>query len=49
MPAKYVGRYVIYVKIGVYDESPTATKRMKNVTMYGDGSRKTTVTGKRML
>lgn len=35
------------MKTGVYDESPTVTKRMENVTMYGDGSRKTTVTGKK--
>lgn len=40
-------RYVIYVKTGVYDESPIVTKRMENVTMYGDGSKKTTVTGKK--
>ncbi|MQM00332.1 hypothetical protein Taro_033067 [Colocasia esculenta] len=45
MPAKYKGRYVIYVKAGIYDESPTVTKNMMNVTMYGDGSRKTIVNG----
>ncbi|CAA6664575.1 unnamed protein product [Spirodela intermedia] len=42
---KYHGRYVIYVKAGIYDESPTITKEMVNVTMYGDGSRRTVVTG----
>ncbi|CAA7401164.1 unnamed protein product [Spirodela intermedia] len=42
---KYHGRYVIYVKAGIYDESPTVTKEMVNVTMYGDGSRRTVVTG----
>ena len=38
-------RYVIYVKEGVYHESPTVTKKMVNVTMYGDGSRRSIVTG----
>lgn len=38
-------RYVIYVEAGVYDEQVTITKDMKNITMYGDGSEKTTVTG----
>lgn len=38
-------RYVIYVKAGIYDEQVTITKDMKNITMYGDGSEKTTVTG----
>lgn len=45
MPKKYNGRYVIYIKEGVYEETVTVTKEMVNVTMYGDGSRQTTVTG----
>ncbi|XP_043721261.1 putative pectinesterase/pectinesterase inhibitor 45 [Telopea speciosissima] len=45
MPKAYTGRYVIYVKQGMYDETVTVTKNMVNVTMYGDGSRKTIVTG----
>ncbi|CAK7352270.1 unnamed protein product [Dovyalis caffra] len=45
MPAKYEGRYVIFVKQGIYDETVTVTKKMVNVTMYGDGSQKTVVTG----
>ncbi|KAK1291658.1 putative pectinesterase/pectinesterase inhibitor 28 [Acorus calamus] len=45
MPAQYSGRYVIYVKAGLYDESPMVTKKMVNVFMYGDGPRKTIVTG----
>ncbi|KAJ9168114.1 hypothetical protein P3X46_019676 [Hevea brasiliensis] len=45
MPAKYEGRYVIYVKAGVYDETVTVTKKMVNVTIFGDGSQKTIVTG----
>ncbi|KAJ6372938.1 hypothetical protein OIU76_027303 [Salix suchowensis] len=45
MPAKYEGRYVIFVKQGIYDETVTVTKKMANITMYGDGSQKTIVTG----
>jgi len=43
MPANYPGRYVIYVKAGVYDETVTVTK--VKVTMYGDGSQNTIITG----
>ncbi|KAM7274617.1 hypothetical protein ACFE04_016483 [Oxalis oulophora] len=45
MPKTYEGQYVIYVKVGVYDENVTITKEMVNVTMYGDGSQKSIVTG----
>ncbi|XP_068311188.1 putative pectinesterase/pectinesterase inhibitor 45 [Pyrus communis] len=45
IPEKYEGRYVIYVKEGVYDETVTVTKKMPNVTMYGDGSQKSIITG----
>ncbi|KAK7265497.1 hypothetical protein RJT34_33117 [Clitoria ternatea] len=45
MPKSYEGRYVIYVKEGVYDEQVIVTKKMPNVTMYGDGSQKTIITG----
>ncbi|KAL5206515.1 hypothetical protein ABZP36_034724 [Zizania latifolia] len=45
MPKTYSGRYVIYVKEGVYAEYLTITKAMANVTMYGDGARKSVVTG----
>ncbi|GFP82142.1 probable pectinesterase/pectinesterase inhibitor 13 [Phtheirospermum japonicum] len=45
MPEKYTGRYVIYVKEGVYAESVIVTKKMVNVTMYGDGSQKSIITG----
>uniref|UniRef100_A0A0D9X8H2 Pectinesterase n=1 Tax=Leersia perrieri TaxID=77586 RepID=A0A0D9X8H2_9ORYZ len=47
MPKKYTGRYVIYVKEGVYEEYVTITKKMPNVTMYGDGAKKTIITGNR--
>jgi len=45
MPEKYKGRYVIYVKEGIYEETVTVTKKMVNVTMYGDGSRKSIIAG----
>lgn len=38
-------RYVIYVKEGVYQESVMVTKKMVNVTMYGDGSQKSIISG----
>ncbi|KAK3121849.1 hypothetical protein QOZ80_8BG0661780 [Eleusine coracana subsp. coracana] len=47
MPKTYTGRYVIYVKEGVYEEYVTITKQMGNVTMYGDGAQKTVITGNR--
>ncbi|KAL4018561.1 hypothetical protein IC575_022159 [Cucumis melo] len=46
-PKALRGRYVIYVKAGIYDEYITVTKDMKNVFMYGDGPRKTIVTGRK--
>ncbi|KAJ3679653.1 hypothetical protein LUZ60_017664 [Juncus effusus] len=45
MPKTYKGRYVIYVKEGVYAETVTVTKEKANLYMYGDGSQKTRVTG----
>ena len=36
---------MIYVKEGVYDETVVVTKDMANVTMYGDGSQKSIITG----
>lgn len=38
-------RYVIYVKGGVYEETVVVRSQMINITMFGDGSRKTIVTG----
>ncbi|XP_059433164.1 putative pectinesterase/pectinesterase inhibitor 45 [Corylus avellana] len=45
VPEKYQGRYVIYVKEGIYEETVTVTNKMVNVTLYGDGSQKSIITG----
>ncbi|OWM67390.1 pectinesterase-like [Punica granatum] len=47
VPKKNKGRYVIYVKAGVYNEYLTVTKDQTNVFMYGDGPRKSVITGKK--
>lgn len=44
-PKNNKGRYTIYVKAGTYNEYITVTKDQVNVFMYGDGPRKTLVTG----
>ncbi|KAF3456451.1 hypothetical protein FNV43_RR01101 [Rhamnella rubrinervis] len=44
-PKNLRGRYAIYVKAGVYNEYLTVTKDQINVFMYGDGPRKTLITG----
>ncbi|XP_058770332.1 pectinesterase-like [Vicia villosa] len=46
-PKNHVGRYVIYVKAGVYDEYITIDKKKKKILMYGDGPTKTIITGKK--
>ncbi|KAF6139856.1 hypothetical protein GIB67_009703 [Kingdonia uniflora] len=45
MPKEHEERYIIYVKMGIYDETVIVEKKMVNITMYGDGSQKTIVTG----
>ncbi|XP_022883301.1 pectinesterase-like [Olea europaea var. sylvestris] len=47
LPQKYKGRYVIYIKEGVYEENVIVTKKMENITICGDGSQKSIVTGKK--
>ncbi|WVZ65055.1 hypothetical protein U9M48_014477 [Paspalum notatum var. saurae] len=47
MPKTNKDRYVIQVKEGVYEEYVTVTKAMANVTLLGDGSKKSIVTGKK--
>jgi len=44
-PKKHKGRFVIYVKAGVYDEYITIPKKSANILIYGDGPAKTIVTG----
>ncbi|MDV3201782.1 MAG: pectinesterase family protein, partial [Candidatus Phytoplasma australasiaticum] len=44
-PKKSKDRHVIYVKAGVYDEQIVVDKQTINILMYGDGPRKTIVTG----
>lgn len=46
-PSGNKGRYVIYVKAGVYDEYITVPKTAANILMYGDGPQNTIVTGKK--
>ncbi|KAF9685044.1 hypothetical protein SADUNF_Sadunf03G0013400 [Salix dunnii] len=46
-PKNLKGRYVIYVKAGTYREYVAVAKDQPNVFIYGDGSRKTIVTGNR--
>lgn len=44
IPAVREGRYIIHVKAGVYHENVIIGKKTKDVFMYGDGARRTTVT-----
>ncbi|QHO34166.1 Pectinesterase [Arachis hypogaea] len=46
-PKNYTGRYIIYVKAGVYDEYITVDKKFKNLFIYGDGNTKTIITGRK--
>ncbi|KAF6167163.1 hypothetical protein GIB67_029801 [Kingdonia uniflora] len=46
-PKNQKGRYIIYVKAGIYNEYITITKDQINIFMYGDGPRKTIVTGRK--
>ncbi|KAJ4797201.1 Pectinesterase [Rhynchospora pubera] len=46
IPVNHTGRYVIYLKAGVYDEIVKVPRETKNLYMYGDGADKSVVTGK---
>ncbi|XP_074294594.1 putative pectinesterase/pectinesterase inhibitor 21 [Silene latifolia] len=43
------GRYVIYVKAGIYNEQVLITKDQVNIFMFGDGPRRTIVTGRQSV
>jgi pectinesterase len=45
VPKDFRGRYVIYVKAGVYDEIVLIPKDKTNIYMYGDGPKRSRVTG----
>ncbi|GMH25730.1 hypothetical protein Nepgr_027573 [Nepenthes gracilis] len=41
----YKGRYIVYVRAGIYREEVLVDKKMVNIFMYGDGPTRTIVTG----
>lgn len=45
VPRKSPSRFIIYVKAGTYVENVVMDKNKWNVMMYGDGKRKTVVSG----
>ncbi|TVU14183.1 hypothetical protein EJB05_37632 [Eragrostis curvula] len=47
MPKGHQGRYVIYVKAGLYDEIVMIPKDKVNIFMYGDGPKRSRVTGRK--
>lgn len=46
-PPNFKGRYIIYVKAGVYEENVIVDKKQPNVFIYGDGPGRTIVTGRK--
>ncbi|RYQ89490.1 hypothetical protein Ahy_B09g096102 isoform B [Arachis hypogaea] len=46
-PPGFKGRYVIYVKAGLYNEYIIIPKHAVNILMYGDGPTRTIVTGRK--
>lgn len=46
-PKDFKGRFIIYVKAGIYDEYITIPKKSINILMYGDGPTKTIITGRK--
>ncbi|XP_027367868.1 pectinesterase-like [Abrus precatorius] len=44
-PKKHQGRFLIYVKAGIYDEYILVDKKKPNILLYGDGPTKTIITG----
>ncbi|MCO5563029.1 hypothetical protein L7F22_016665 [Adiantum nelumboides] len=46
-PPDFEGRFVVYVKAGVYREFLNISKQMENVSLMGDGMDRTIITGNR--
>ncbi|XP_049343486.1 pectinesterase 4-like [Solanum verrucosum] len=46
-PKNHRGKYIVYVKAGIYDEHVIISKKQPNVFIYGDGAGKTIITGHR--
>jgi len=47
IPKKRQGKWIIYIKAGIYNEIVLVPKSAANVFMYGDGPTKTIVTGRK--
>lgn len=47
IPLGYIGRYVIYIKEGIYEEVFNVTRDFENITFVGDGIGYTVITGDR--
>ncbi|CAO2841627.1 unnamed protein product [Amaranthus hypochondriacus] len=45
LPENRTKRINIFIKEGIYNEYVSVTKKMVNITMYGDGSQKTVISG----
>lgn len=48
-PKGHQGRFIIYVKGGVYKEQVTVERHQSDIFMYGDGPAKTVVTGNKSV
>lgn len=48
-PKDHKGRYIVYVKAGVYIEKYVLTKEKVNVYLYGDGPTKTIITNNKSV
>ncbi|KAJ1397967.1 Pectinesterase, catalytic [Sesbania bispinosa] len=46
-PKNHQGRFIIYVKAGIYDEYILVDKKKPNILLYGDGPTKTIITGRK--
>jgi pectinesterase len=44
-PNNHQGRYIIYVKAGIYKEYVTVDQSKTNILLYGDGPNRTIITG----